>query len=87
MVPLLGAGQFDLKRKADDVLSHIVSSGAFSASDLRAFRRNLLDQRSACSIQALNGFVHGPYDLPTADALRAGWESSIPVLTATYGRA
>ena len=79
--------EFDLKRKADDVLSHIVSSGAFSASDLRAFRRNLLDKRSACSIQALNGFVHGPYDLPTADALRAGWESSIPVLTATYGRA
>ena len=78
--------EFGLPKKADDVLSHIVSSGAVSASDLRAFRRNLLDKRSACSIQALNGFVHGPYDLPTADALRAGWESTIPVLTATYGK-
>lgn len=77
--------EFDLKRKADDVLKHIVSSGAFSSTDVRAFRRNLLDKKSACSIQALNGFVHGPYDLPTADALRAGWESAVPVLIATYG--
>ena len=80
-------GEFDLTKKADHVLKHIVSSHAFSSSDLRAFRRNLLDRRSACSIQALNGFVHGPYDLPTADALRAGWESAIPVLTATFGKA
>ena len=79
--------EFELKRKADDVFKHIVFSGAFSSTDLRAFRRNLLDKRSACSIQALNGFMHGPYDLPTAEALRAGWESAIPVLTATYGKA
>ena len=79
--------EFDLSKKANDVLKHIVSAGAFSSTDLRAFRRNLLDKRSACSIQSLNGFVHGPYDLPTADALRAGWESAIPVLTATYGEA
>ena len=79
--------EFDLTKKSDDVLKHIVSSGAFSSTDFRAFRRNLLDKRSACSIQALNGFVHGPYDLPKADALRAGWESAIPLLTATYGAA
>ena len=79
--------EFNLSKKADDVLNHIVSGGTFSSTDLRAFRRNLLDKRSACSIQSLNGFVHGPYDLPTADALRAGWESVIPVLIATYGTA
>ena len=79
--------EFDLTKKADHVLKHIASSGAFSSSALRAFRRNLLHQSSACSIQALNGFVHGPYDLPKADALRAGWESAIPVFTATYGTA
>ena len=79
--------EFDLKRKADDVLKRIVSGGVFSSTDVRAFRRNLLDKKSACSIQALSGFVHGPYDLPTADALRAGWESAIPVLIATYGKA
>ncbi len=79
--------ELELKKKADDVLKHIVSSGAFLATDMRAFRRNLLEERSPCSIQALNGFVHGPYDLPSADALRAGWESAIPVLTAAYGEA
>lgn len=79
--------EFDLSKKADNVLKHIVSGGTFSSTDLRAFRRNLLDKRSACSIQSLNGFVHGPYDLPTADALRAGWESVIPLLIATYGTA
>ena len=77
--------EFGLTRKADDVLKHIVSVGTVSSADLRAFRRNLLDSRSACSIQSLNGFVHGPYDLPTADALRAGWESTIPLLIAAYG--
>ena len=78
---------FYLETKAEHVLKHIVCSKIFSSSDLRAFRRNILDKRSACSIQALNGFVHSPYDLPTTDALRAGWESAIPVLTATYGKA
>ena len=81
------AREFDLAEKADHVLKHIVSSGTGLSSDLRAFRNYLLNKRSACSIQSLNGFVHSPYQLPTADALRAGWESAIPVLTATYGKA
>ena len=46
--------EFDLTKKADHVLKHIESGGAFSSSDFRAFRRNLLDKRSGCSIQALN---------------------------------
>ena len=79
--------EFPLTKKADHVLKHIVSSGAVPRSDLRAFRRSFLHKRSACSIQALNGFVHGAYDLPTANALRAGWQSAIPVLIATYGKA
>ena len=78
--------EFDLTRKANDVLEHVRSSGAVSSTDLRAFKRNLLTKQSACSIQALNGFVHNAYDLPTADALRAGWESVVPVLIATYGK-
>lgn len=79
--------EFELAKKANDVLKDIILKDPASSSDLRAFRRRLLDKRSACSIQALNGFVHNPYELPTADALRAGWESVIPVLTATYGKA
>ena len=80
-------GEFRLQRKAEDVLNHIGSAGTVSPTDLRAFRRNLLDKRSLCSIQALNGFVHGLYDLPTADALRAGWQAVLPVLIAAYGKA
>ena len=82
-----GQKEFDLTRKSNDVLTHIESNGLFSSTDLRAFRRNLLDKKSACSIQSLNGFVHGPYDLPAADALRAGWEAALPVLIAAYGKA
>ena len=83
-----GSGrEFELTKKTDHVLQHIVSSSSFSSSDFRAFRRHLLDKKSGCSIQALNGFVHGPYDVPTAATLRAGWESTIPVLIATFGRA
>lgn len=83
-----GSGrEFELTKKADHVLKNVVSSGAFSSSDFRAFRRHLLDKKSGCSIQALNGFVHGPYDVPTAATLRAGWESTIPVLIATFGKA
>ncbi len=55
-------------------------------TDLRAFRNNLLTKTSACSIQSLNGFVHNRYELPTADALRAGWEAALPLVIAAYGK-
>ena len=77
----------NLTMKAENVVQDIRLNGPLTPTDLRAFRRNLLTKHSACSIQSLNGFVHGPYDLPTADALRAGWESAVPVLIATYGKA
>ena len=79
--------EFDLTKKATDVFQDLRSSGRVSAGDLRAFRNNFLKPSSAYSIQSLNGFVHNPYQLPTADALRAGWEAALPVLIATYGTA
>ena len=79
--------EFNLTKKASDVVADLRSSGKVPSADLRAFRNNLLTKTSACSIQSLNGFVHNRYNLPTADALRAGWESAIPVLIATYGAA
>ena len=82
-----GGPQFDLTKKASDVVEDLKSSGKVPPSDLRAFRNNLLTKTSACSIQSLNGFVHNRYDLPTADALRAGWEAALPVLIAAYGKA
>ena len=82
-----GGSEFDLTKKAENVVQYIGSKGPFTSRDLRPFRRNLLNRNSPCSIQSLNGFVHNPYDLPKADALRAGWESVLPVLIATYGKA
>ena len=82
-----GGQENNLTTKAKDVAQHIHLNGPFTSTDLRAFRRNFLNKSFACSIQSLNGFVHGPYDLPTADALRAGWEAVVPVLIATYGEA
>ena len=80
-----GGPEFNLTKKASDVAEDLKSSGTVNAKDLRAFRNRLLTPTSACSIQSLNGFVHNPYDLPSADDLRAGWEASLPLLIATYG--
>ena len=75
-----------LVSNANLVLEDIVKSERVeSKKDLEPFRRNLLVKDSPYSIQALNEYVHGHYAIPTADALRAGWESVIPVLLATYG--
>ena len=82
-----GGPEFDLTKKASDVVGDLTSSGTVRGTDLRAFRNRLLTRTSACSIQSLNGFVHNPYDLPSADDLRAGWEACLPVLIATYGSA
>lgn len=79
--------EFDLTRKATDVVNDLRSKSKVKPADLRAFRNRLLTRTSACSIQSLNGFVHNPYDLPSADDLRAGWEASLPLLIATYGSA
>ena len=83
--PKRGRG-YGLTKKASNVISHLISSGNVPKNDLRAFQNNFLNKTSAYSIQSLNGFVHNPYHLPTASALRAGWEAVLPVLIATYGR-
>ena len=82
-----GGPEFDLTKKASEVVDDLRSSGKVAAKDLRAFRNRLLTRTSACSIQSLNGFVHNRYDLPSADELRAGWEASLPLLIAAYGSA
>ena len=85
--PSGGGREFDLTRKATDVVDHLRSKKTMKPADLRSFRNRLLTKTSACSIQSLNGFVHNRYELPSADDLRAGWEASLPLLIATYGTA
>ena len=77
----------DLTQKADRVLKHIVAADSSKNADLRGFRNNILTKTSATSIQSLNGFVHNKFQIPTADALRAGWDCSVPVFIAAYGSA
>lgn len=77
----------DLTQKADRVVKHIVAADSSKNADLRGFRNNILTKTSATSIQSLNGFVHNKFQMPTADALRVGWDSSVPVFIAAYGSA
>lgn len=75
----------DLTQKADKVLKHIVAADSSKNGDLRGFRNNILTKTSTTSIQSLNGFVHNKFQIPTADALRAGWDCSVPIFIAAYG--
>ncbi|GBQ99159.1 hypothetical protein AA23498_3424 [Acetobacter nitrogenifigens DSM 23921 = NBRC 105050] len=77
--------ELDLTQKSDIVLKHIVAADGSKNADLRGFRNNILTKTSATSIQSLNGFVHNKFQLPTADALRAGWDCSVPIFIAAYG--
>lgn len=75
----------DLTQKADRVLKHMVAADRSRNADLRGFRNNLLTKTSPTSIQSLNGFVHNKFQIPTADALRVGWDCSVPLFIAAYG--
>lgn len=77
--------ELDLAQKADRVLKHIVAADSSKNADLRGFRNNILTKTSATSIQSLNGFIHNKFQIPTADALRAGWDCSVPIFIAAYG--
>lgn len=79
--------ELDLTQKADRVLKHIVAADNSKNADLRGFRNSILTKTSATSIQSLNGFVHNKFQIPTADALRAGWDCSVPIFIAAYGSA
>ena len=79
--------ELDLTKKADRVLMHILAADGSKNADLRGFRNNLLTKTSATSIQSLNGFIHNKFQIPTADALRAGWDCSVPIFVAAYGSA
>lgn len=79
--------ELDATQCADRVLKHIVSQDRSMNADLRGFRNNLLTKTSPTSIQSLNGFVHNKFQIPTPDALRAAWDSCVPLFIAAYGSA
>lgn len=77
--------ELDLAKKAEKVVQYIVSQDRTKNADLRGFRNNLLTKTSPTSIQSLNGFIHNKFQIPTPDALRAGWDCSVPIFIAAYG--
>ena len=76
----------NMSQMADSVMKKIIEEGSASNADMRGFRNNVINKTAASSIQSLNGFVHNRYQIPTPDALRAGWDCCVPVFEATYGK-
>lgn len=72
--------------KARRVSEDIQNKEIFSSADLRGFQKHMIQSSSITSIQSLNDIVHGKYHTPTTDALRAAWDSCVPVFVATYGK-
>jgi len=79
--------ELDLSQKAERVMQHIVAKDRSKNSDLRGFRNSISKKTSPSSIQSLSSFVHNKYHIPTADTLRSGWDSSVPIFEAAFGAA
>jgi len=77
--------EVDLSKKLELVVSDIVSKDQSKNPELNGFRKQIMNKKSLVSIQSLNDFVHNRFQIPTADALRVGWDSCVPVFIATYG--
>lgn len=78
--------ELTLTEKAEQVVKDILGGKKFTNADLRGFRNHILTKTSPISIQSLNGFVHNKFQIPTPDTLRAGWDSSVPIFMAAFGK-
>lgn len=78
--------RLDLTPRAQRVVEHIVKNKLASNDDMNGFRKNILDRKSPCSIQSLNSFVHNKHQIPTPDAVRVGWDNSVPLFEAAFGK-
>lgn len=78
--------ELSLSQCADKVLKDITKTKAATNADLRSFKSKLITKTSDTSIQSLNSFIHNKYAVPTPDALRAGWDSCVPVFIAAFGK-
>ena len=76
-----------LSQKAEAVIQHMTKNKVASSSDLSEFRKGIADRKAPASIQSLHNFVHNKFAMPTPEGVRAGWDCSVPVFEATYGKA
>lgn len=83
-----GGKRYDIKlaEKAKLVMEDIIEKDLVADTDMNPFRKNILNPTSPTSIQSLNGFMHGKYDIPTSEALLVGWDSCVPVFEAAFGK-
>lgn len=78
--------ELDLTQRVERVLQDIRTKGLWKSDDLRGFRKYVVNKNSATSIQSLNDSVHNKFQIPTPDALRAGWDSAEPIFIAAFGK-
>lgn len=78
--------ELTLSQRAEAVIQDITKKGLANNDDLRGFRNNVVNKTAPASIQSLNGFVHNKYQMPTPEAVRAGWDCCVPVFEAAYGK-
>lgn len=75
-----------LSSRAEHVIQHMMRNGT-KKKDLQGFRSQIMAPNSTISIESLNSFVHNKYGIPTPEAVRNGWDASIPVFIAAFGPA
>ncbi|MGO8954040.1 MAG: hypothetical protein ACLPWS_12065 [Rhodomicrobium sp.] len=79
--------ELSLQARAERVIQHIVDNKLAAANELRGVKANLTSKGDPASVQSLNDYHHATYRIPTADTLRAAWESAVPLFIAVYGKA
>jgi hypothetical protein len=79
--------ELNLQQKAERVIRHIIENGLADHTNLRGVKATLTGSGDPASIQSLNDYHHATYRLPTADTIRAAWDSAIPLFIAVYGKA
>jgi hypothetical protein len=83
-----GERPLDLSVRAERVIEHLIRSRRARRTDLNGIQRRLAEpaRRHPASIQALNDYHHDEYQVPTADALRSGWDDATALFVAVLGR-
>lgn len=84
-----GTRQLELNVRAERVIDHLIAAKKAKRTDISGIRRRLAERanKNPSSIQALNDYHHDQYQVPDADALRAGWNDATALFVAVLGRA
>lgn len=73
----------ELKKDLETVLQHLKKNDPSLNSDLKGVRQTLTN--GPMSIEALNGYVHNRFQLPSDSDLRNAWDHADALLLAVFG--